>query len=426
MARRDERPGFGELLVAGLIVSMLVTLCNTCEKDANAKKKVESAFAQGLNKGSSFCHNPKSKCYTSYRKGIQAMHEKYGPWCWEYNSTSYVACLSRIWLESRGNQWSHTKDTLLLEAGLTSVSLDTAQRLKKIGYGGDPCGDPKWAIAANAWRGMEQRRVMLEEPCGSPQLPCWSDWLPQQWKENRIEAEYFLSVCGGVNCWKVRKAVDYADSEEGILDRVGKDGKHHAWWYLLKYLRKQTPAKLAVIFDPLKVSQWKFGARWGRVIAQWKMRAEFFPPLADDQPNYCWGDEPYTFPMVPIVDDDGIVHGVWDYDLDMPKALFPIPKKGQWRKRCVLYGTKAWKKITGEPKRGDKWKTTGCVTENGITRCWKKGPKYHSDEQFKQAHAAWIDEQQEQRLLPSDEEYATWEQNMTDAGCAFSYPEEGL
>lgn len=418
----------GLALLVVLVLTIIIVSWPTCDSDASPKS-VSTEFIKGYNKGNSFCMSPKKKCYKSYRSGIQKMHERYGPWCWLYSPWEYIKCLSRLWLESRGNPWSRTKSTNPAEAGIASTSQETAIRLKDMGYGGDPCGDPKWSIAANAFQSMEQRKAMLEKPCEKAKLPCWSDWLPTQFEDNRIEAEYFIGACGSTNCWKVRKAVHYANQEADILERVGKDGKMHVWWYMINYLSKQTQAKLAVIFEPMKVSYWRFGSRWGRVMAGKKLIAEFFPQVEGESTNYCWDDdEPYYFPMIPIVDDEGDGAVVEAYEMDMPTALFPYPKKGQWRARCHLFGTKGWKKAWPdlEPKRNDKWTKGGMkyhyVTGDPINV--KKGEKkWKTDEEFQAAWEHWKDEMQEQRLLPSDEEYATWEQEMDEAGCAFQYPD---
>lgn len=425
--REPREDGCLPLVVCFFALMLACLVWRSCCVEAPAYAGEPNQFIQGYDFGRAFL-KPKTYKGAKYRRGLQKMHERYGPWCWKYQRYNYVPCLSRIWLESRGNPWSHTKDTYLLEAGLTSVSWSTASRLSAIGRGGDPCGDPEWSIAANGWRQREQRINMLhgvkDPESDAPSPKWWAEWLPQQCADNRIECEYFMSACGSVNCWKVKKAILIADKAVrskgsnphlpgGIIDHK------HSWWKLMIWLRGKNDAQIHELFDPLPTGPWRFGTRWGRVVAGWNMRAEFFPPLDDGSPNYCWGDEMYWFPTVPVPSPTGEISEI---DL-FPEPLYKMPKHSQWRKRCVLYGTKPWKKIMGEPKRNDRWKTGGFKYHplTGEPIKVKKGAKkYSSDAEFQAVWEKWKDKAQAQRLLPSDEEYATWEQAMTDEGCTFT------
>jgi hypothetical protein len=248
----------------------------------------------------------------------------------------------------------------------------------------------------------------------------WASWLPDQIQDNRIEAEYFMSLCGGVNCQKVKRALKYADKAvraKGAKPRLpeGVIENKHTWWKLLQWLRQRKPDYIQMLFDPLKISEWRFGSRWGRVPAGWNMIAEYWEPHPGGEPNYQWGDKSYWFPQKygPYIEDIEID--------DFPEPLYKMPKHSQWRKRCVLYGKKVWKQIWHEPKRNDRFKKTG----------WRDGKyqkagqkKYKTDEEYHQAYELWKDDMQANGLLPTDEEYAWWEEELVKMGFQLSVTEE--
>lgn len=388
--------------------------------EAGQKTQIEKGLDMGLN----FC-GPKKKCGIKTRLGIQHWHELYGPWCWKYQKTDYIGCLSRIHFESRGNPWSHTKDTLLEEAGLTSVSKRTAFELKKLGYGGDPCGDPEWSIFASGYEKMTRKKHMMEGDCPGGDAACWSKWVPLQWEQNRVEAEMFMSVAGSINSGKLKKLLKIANKE-----KKGKLFAHeHTYWQFVKWLRVKKDPWMKLTLEPLKVDMWRFFFRFMRSSYNgWRLRSEFFPPLGYEYkkgkevpiPNYCWGETPYYLPKVDIpIPDDGTVTM-----LLAPKPLYKIPKSSEWRDRCVFYGDKkAWKRIWSEPKRNDKWKRAGFKYRwDGKPIKVKRGEKkYKTQWEYEAAYLAWIDEMQEQRLLPSDEEFVLWREDMKAEGCELQY-----
>lgn len=348
------------------VASIILILFLSC--DARAKVPCKT-FACGVDAGRSFLP-PDSPKGVKMRYHFQKMHRMWGPWCWEYQRNNYVGCLSRIWFESRGDPFSRTKDTKELEAGLTSLSWGTAKLLEQeLGVGGDPCGDPEYAIAAAGWSRGYTRQEMFEgtRPDGSPTY--WSGFLPDLWDRNRIEAEYFISVCGSINCQKLRKMLRVAEAREGVMT------SNHPWWNFISWAKGMGNKDLVKLVQPLAVKPWRFGFRIGRSsINGWRKRAEFFPPLEGGEPNYCWGTKPFNYPAA------------------MPDPKTPITKQKDWRKGCVHYSKKkARKKLWNPPEMdGPEWK-------------------------------AWVDEQQALGLLPSDEEYSSWEHDMAQAGCAFQY-----
>jgi len=338
-------------------------------REVEAKKSCKS-FACGIDAGRSFLPASSNKG-KKMRWYFQKMHKMWGPWCWKYQSDDYVACLSRIWFESRGDPNSRTKDTKELEAGLTSVSWETAKLLEEeLGIGGDPCGDPEYSIAASAYRSAHMRKHMFEgkKPDGDPTF--WASFLPDLWDRNRIEAEYFMSACGSTNCQKIVKLLRIGEKNAGVLS------SNHPWWNFMTWVKDLSNTQVLNYIAPLNHSPWKVGFRIGRSSFNgWKKRAEFFSPNPDGSPNYCWGNDKYSFPS------------------NMPTPKTPITKQKDWRKGCILYSKrKARRKLWDPPEM-------------------PYGPKWE----------AWVDEQQAKGLLPSDAEYETWEHEMAQVGCAFQY-----
>jgi hypothetical protein len=250
----------------------------------------------------------------------------------------------------------------------------------------------------------------------------WWPWLLEQCKQNRFECEVIIGACGGINCQKLRKAMDYAGTNS--TDTVGKDGKMHSWWKTRNYLNAQDQSKINEIFAP-KENLWQMGSRVGRVVAAKFMRAEFYECLGYDEegkpiPNFCWGTEdtiayfPHRIEMRPDV--NGILIAV--LVPDFPEPLYPTGPKfmkfEDWRKRCILYNGKGkkWKNATGEPKKKNaKYKKSACV--DGV--CWKKGQKKYPD--FPAAVEAWEDECREKKELPSLELQSWADEELELMGC---------
>jgi len=399
-------------LAAVAIAIILLAALGSCPAHA---AEAPNEFIKGYDYGKSFL-GPKKKKGKKYRKGINKQVVRFKPWLRRYMRNEVVQAGSRAHLESRGNWWSHTKDETIYEAGLMSNGYDfTRMVCLEHGVCGDPCGDPHFSIALAGYRRYLQRSEMFYGD------GFWKDWLLEQAESNQFEAECFIGACGSVNCQKVRMAIIYSGVHEN--SKLSKDGKLHRWWKLMNYLREQSQDKIAKIFYP-KENLWRIGTRLGRVVAGKFMQAEFFvePETGnghEPRPNFCWGGELVYYPHEagkPI----------------FPEPLYPTGPKfmkfEDWRKRCVFYGTKAWKKATGEPKRNDRWKKAGMryhpITEEPINV--KKGQKkYANDEEFEQAHAAWVDKMQDEGVLPTDAEYAAVELEMYAAGCQMRNPVEG-
>lgn len=395
--------GFMLAFVAAiLIAAALCWKAMGAEDPAAGHKETESKgeFLRGLNMGRSFLP-PRSEKGKKVRRKIYKINGTWGAWCREYCPHDYTPCLFRVSFESWGDPWSKSRDNKELEAGLTSVSWDTARTLDELGMGGDPCGDPEWSIAASCWERRNRRRNMLEGDCPGNDAACWSNWLLELYEFNRIEAEYFMGIAGSVNSAKVKYLIKKSKALR----------EEHVWWEWIRWLRSQSDAQLMGYLEPLEVELWRFGFRIGRSsFNTWRFRASFFKPIEGDngdepQPNYCWGDVPYWFPQ-----REEKVWQEWDA---MPEALYPMPTFGKWRDRCIYYDKREVRRRRWhEPALKDRYKKTAC--RHGT--CWKKGElKYPTHEDWASAHAAWVDEMQAQRLLPSDEEYAGWELEMETA-----------
>ncbi len=374
------------ILAAAVVVSIFYAL----EVGANGG----NSFIKGVDYGKSFLSKKKPKG-KKYRAGVWKNVERFGPWFEEYMPHEMVPAGSRAHLESRGNWWSHTKDTTLLEAGLMSNGYAfTRQVCKDTKVCGDPCGDPRFSIALAGYRRYLARDRMFNEE------GFWEDWLLEQAQTNRWEAEAFVGACGSINCQKLRKAIKVAHKERGILNH------RHKWWQLMKWYRDQTESRILWVFAP-KTELWKLGSRVGRVMAGLHMRAEFYEPDENGDPVYGWGDELMYFPhRTEMKELDGVLVPVQVPDLPEPIHKWTIssfPSSSEWRKRCYLYGTGNWKKATGEPKPKDRYKRTAC--RDGI--CWGQR-KYPTDEDFQIAHANWVDEMQIEGRLPTDQELDAW------------------
>lgn len=394
----------GVVVVLGLVLWAWIAWGSEASAEADAPKADVSMVNKGLDFGRVFLPLA-SKKGQNMRRGLLRMHRLYGPWCWEYSRNDYVGCLSRIWFESRGNPWSRTKDMYLQEAGLTSVSWELAASLNKMGAGGDPCGDPEFAIAASAWSRREERRELLEV------RPFWTPWLPRQFADNRIEAEYFMSVAGSVNDQKIAKLLKIADkavrdksrwkalNAKGIYLPEGVLANPHSWWKFIAWVRTVPDATMAEYLEGIKTSLWQFWFRVGRSsFGGWRVRGDFWTPNADGSPNYNWGEEPYWFPERTELDGSK----AWDF----PEPLYKMPKYEGWRDRCFLYGTRGWKRTWHEPKPKDRYR-----------RGPSKGKlKYPTIEAWQAAHDEWWDQMQEERLLPSDADFAWWEIQIAKAG----------
>ena len=393
--------GFALLVGIASVIFILFLSCNL-----NAAPPPKNEFIKGYDTGKSFL-GPKKKKGKKYRAGVQKMIVRWKAPLRKFMRDEMVQGGSRAWLESRGNWYSHTKDTTIYEAGLMSNGYSfTRQVCLDHGVCGDPCGDPIFSIALAGYRRYLSRKEMFEGD------GFWEGWLLEQAKDNRFEAEAFVGACGAINCQKLRMAIVYSGVHKST--KKGKDGKLHRWWKMMQYLRDQEQEKIAIIFAP-KTQLWKIGSRLGRVVGSKFMQAEFFEqPESDNgheaRANFCWTDDLFYYPH----DEAGAPV--------FPEPLYPtgpkFMKSSEWRKRCSLYGTKAWKKATGEPKRFDKYKKSAC--RDGV--CWTKGRKYETNEEFEAAHAAWLDEMQGAGVLPMDADQAATELEMFAAGCQMVNP----
>lgn len=395
-------------------------------------KKKQSEFTKGFNFGKNFL-KPKTAKGKKYRQGLVKMWQDYGGFYAKYAKYEIPPMLSRAWLESRGNPWSHTKDTHLMEAGLTSVTYSDAWAVcDEWGVCGDPCGDPELSIAISAYRKYRSHKDMLEGTNADGEDTFWSSWLPQQADDNYFEARCFMGICGSANCYKVKKAVKSADHSANVLTRTGKDGKMHAWWFTINWLKDQNMGKLKWLFEPLPpgISIWRFATKWGRQIAGHEMRAEFFEPNEDGTKNYCWSNRPwYPHEEISVTNDDGTV--TTELVPVFPDPINPwtkstFPKKAHFRKNCVFYGDKKkWKKSWGGPKPNDRWKGTGMryhpVTGDPINV--KKGQKkFPTHDDWQEAYNKWRQDQIDIGRLPTEEETKQAEQILKESGCTFRIP----
>lgn len=415
---------------------IVVLLSGTYSGQVEAKKAESTEFIKGIDYGKRFLR-PKSEKGKKYRLGLNLMHETWGPWNAYYAPYEYVMLLTREWLESRGNPWSHTKDTHLMEAGLTSVTYKDAVKVcREWGVCGDPCGDPRLAIAISSYRKYRAHTEMLHGTNEDGEPTFWSEWLPQQAEDNYFEARCIMGLCGSANCAKVRKAFKTAEANAKVISRRGKkDDLMHAWWFVLNWLRDQKQGMIEFLFAPLPsgMTYWRFGTKWGRQIAGHEMRSEFFEPHSDGSKNYCWPPDgkPY-FPHRPETGPDGVIVMVPDF----PEPLYPwpcgkdgkvkVPKKSEWRDRCTFYGDKkAWKKVWHAPKPNDRWRKGGFKYHpvTGAPIKVKKGQKkYPTEADWRAAYDKWFDDQQALGILPSDEEYKALPAFMEDLGCIYKNP----
>jgi len=413
---------------------------------AEAKKKEnKTEFIAGYDYGRVFL-KPHTKKGKGYRQGIWNQIMRWLPWLVYFIPYEIVEMGSRAHLESRGNWWSKTKDTTIYEAGLTSVGYEfTKWVCAQWGVCGDPCGDPAFSIALSAYQRFLGRMKVFYEA----EDTFWDDiglddgtldhWLLVQAEENRFEAEALIGACGATNCQKLRVAIKIAHRERDILGRVGDDGAHHAWWYLMSWFRDQTRGTVAAIFYP-KENYKQLGLRYGRATAMKEMRAEFFVRQLNGQLIYGWEIDPvdYALEMYPLAYyphhavvemDPKIGPVVTGYAPDFPEPLYPTGPKfmrfNEWRKQCADYGGTVWKRITGEPKRNDRWRSGGTKTLwDGTKIKVKKGyKKYASDAEFEAAHAAWEVEMKKQGVLPTDEEFAWAWAELERLGFALVKPE---
>lgn len=404
----------------------------------NAKsEEPRTEFIKGIDFGARFL-KPNTQKGKKYRAALVKIHHEFGPWILKYAPYEYVPFLSRAWIESRGNPWSHTKDTALMEAGLTSATYEEAWKVcDEWGVCGDPCGDAKLSIAISAYRRYRAHSEMLygtNPNTGEPTF--WSSWLPMQAEENYYEARAFMGICGSANCSKVRKAVKLANKKENVLSRVGKDGKHHVWWYTISWLRDQNQSVIESLFQPLpsSMTEWRFGTKWGRTMAGLDMRTEFYESIETNEegkpiPNHCFSPngDPYFPHRTEII--DGVKVEVPDFPEPIVKwTKKTFPKKEHWRNACTFYGDKkAWRKTWGGPNRNDKWKTAGMKYHpvDGHPISVKKGEKkFKSKDEWLAAYNKWFNDQQEEGRLPSDEEYQSSESKLADIGCPFHSPIE--
>jgi len=287
--------------LAALVMTLLllVAFCPRAE--------AADTFGAGVDTGKSFCA-PGTDKGIKLRKHLQDMHDLWGPWCLKYKgSTPYVACLQRIWLESRGHPYGEVVGSPIIEKGLTSVTLEVARDL-----GGDPCGDPRWSIWASMHRNNSEREAMLTT------RKWWADWIGDA---PRVEAFMLMGLCGSMNCYKLKQLVQQAGAHE----------TKHPYWNTLSHWREQEKEyagnkALMKIVGNLKVSKWRVGFKAGRIYnAYAKVYAGFHDPLPDGSPNYCWGDESwYEYPPGPA-----------------PKVAYTDSKS--YGKACV-HGKKARKK----------------------------------------------------------------------------------
>lgn len=403
------------MMILAMVIAFAVKNCSQFESccshtwipmaDAAVKKedKPKTEFVRGLEHGRSFLR-PKSAKGQKHRDGIKKMIVEYRAWIWKYARYTVVKMARRIWIESRGNDASKTKDSYLLENGLTSVTYDDARRVcDEFGVCGDVCGDPELAIAITAYSDYRGRVAMFMEPdAENGEKNFWYPWLMEQWEYNPWEAEAFAGACRSINCQKLRKAITMASKQDGFMT------SKHKWWQLVKWFRTLDEETTQFIFEGVKKSIWNVGARIGMVEAALFMRAEFKKPLPDGSPDYGFGPTFAYFPMrVEMREVDGVIIPI--QVPDFPKPLHPykkFPKREEWQTNCVLYGTKAWHNVLGKPKATDRWKTGGFkyhpLTGDPITV--KKGQrKYPAKDDFTAAHAAWIESMIAQGRYPTPE-----------------------
>jgi hypothetical protein len=188
---------------------------------------------------------PGTKKGDKLRKYIDEMLTLYGPWIDKYRGpVPRKKIAMRIWIESRGNPWSQTKDNYLHERGLTSIPKWAGAEL-----GGDPCGDPEWSICATAWMDNQRRQKMIKGP------GYWSSWIS---RAPSVQQSIFIGACGSTNCQKVALMCKHTACHK----------QKNPWWHMLSYYRSNNGAIIKII-QGVKVSEWRFGFRLGRVVNAW-------------------------------------------------------------------------------------------------------------------------------------------------------------
>jgi hypothetical protein len=231
---------------------------------------VGSEFGRGLDAGKAWC-TPKKKCGKKLRKYLNEMDLLYGDWCEQYRgAVPKQSCLMRIWIESRGHPWSKTKDEQLMERGLTSVPWWLGKRL-----GGDPCGDPEWSICASMWLQNHRRAQMHSKK------KWWSSWLVSA---PRWDAEALTGACGSVNCQKLTLMAKSAGISEA----------KRPYWKLLSYWRENSSGLEKILTGKIKVSNWRFGFRLGRIVNA----LEHIVKDADG--DYGWSEFRWLLPVCPV------------------------------------------------------------------------------------------------------------------------------
>jgi hypothetical protein len=397
--------------LAVILMFMTTTLFVGVAEAKKGPQKQTTEFMKGYDFGRAFL-KPKSKKGIKYRRGVWMQIMRWLPDLVHYIPYEIVEMGSRAHLESRGRWRSHTKDTTIYEAGLTSIGYDFAKQVcLDWGVCGNPCGDPRLSIALAAYQRFLSRRTVFYETEGT----FWDEWLLQQATENQFEAEVLIGICGAVNCQKMRKAIKMADKESKILTKTGKDGNLHVFWNLMSWMRSKEQGTIAFIFAP-KTNFYQLGTRFGRVVAMKDMRTEFYKQTEGEPTVYGWEvhdttiEEPLAYYPHHLEWEDGVATMVPDF----PEPLFPTGPKymkfSEWREGCYMYGSKGWKQHgeDDEPDRNDRWKKTGMnyhpVTEEPIN-VKKAQKKYASQEEFEAAHDKWTADMQQAGVLPTDEEY---------------------
>ena len=430
------------LFVLLIVIAHLPTCTGYAAAEA-AKAEPKNELIKGYDYGKGFL-KPKTKKGKKYRKAIWKIVQRFKAFFWKWMRDEMIPGASRARLESRANWWSHTKDQTIYEAGMMSNGYYfTRWVCLEYGICGDPCGDPAFSIFLAGFRRYVARQRMLYEPLTEEgKENFWHPWLLEQCEQNRFECEAIIGMCGAINCQKLRMAMIYAgtDSVEGA---TGKKGVMHAWWKTANYLRAQPQDKVLTIFAP-KTELWKIGSRLGRVVAQIFMRAEFYVPGEPSyrcldagydpdenvecmheeeipQPFYGWSETEFAY--FPFRWEVREIEGVSVAVLvpDAPEPLYPTGPNfmpfSEWRKRCVLYATKAWYKATGEIRKcNEKYKKTACV--DGV--CWKKGQKKYPD--CAAAKAEWEQEMRDTGVFPTLEMQAQADKEMAVAGYVLRLP----
>ncbi len=258
-------------------------------------------FKAGVWSGTNFAL-PGTKVGDGMLRGMATMEQWYGPWCLLYGTErSYFQCLRVIWLESRGNPYGATDSTVLIERGLTSVDPGLGKE-----YGGDPCGDPEWAIWV-AQRDSHDRRAYLD---ASP------DW---QWLKNysRREQEKWASATGSLNANAVLRW-----AKDSGADEHATPFKRMIGWLQ----QQEKKGVFQVIKAGVAVNAFRMGFRLGRAVNN----GNVFALLTEDDTDagQCWGSVSF-------------------YDPNFDEAPGPTPKhpwdgKGAFGAKCSKHKAE-WK-----------------------------------------------------------------------------------